>query len=227
MGEIKIKDKEIVVPGEVIASGMDYLPASGTVRDADDIIATQVGVVNISGRLLRLIPLSGVYLPKFGDTIIGEIINITLNGWIVNMGGPYTAMITLKEATSDFLDRKADLSQIYDIGDMVVAKIINVTKQKSVDLTTKGPGLRRLRGGRIIEIASAKVPRVIGKQASMISLIKEKTNCKLIVGQNGKVWVQSIDPLNELMAIKAIKLIERRAHQEGLTDEVKEFLEKK
>ena len=33
MSEIKVKDKEISVPGEVLAVGMDVLPGAGTYRD--------------------------------------------------------------------------------------------------------------------------------------------------------------------------------------------------
>ena len=55
MGELKVKDKEIAVPGEILAVGMDYLPSTGTFREDEKIIASQVGLVNISGRLIKLI----------------------------------------------------------------------------------------------------------------------------------------------------------------------------
>ena len=54
-----IKEKEIVVPGEVVAQGMDYLPANGTYRLKDNIIAKRLGVLSVSGRALKIIPVSG------------------------------------------------------------------------------------------------------------------------------------------------------------------------
>ena len=41
MGELKVKDKDIVVPGEILAVGMDYLPAGGAVRENESIIAQE------------------------------------------------------------------------------------------------------------------------------------------------------------------------------------------
>ncbi|MBT3865620.1 hypothetical protein HOF78_00780 [Candidatus Woesearchaeota archaeon] len=89
----------------------------------------------------------------------------------------------------------------------------------------KGPGLRKISGGRIVEINSAKVPRVIGKQGSMISLLKDKTGCRIIVGQNGLVWVQGA-PEHELVAIDAINFINEKGHLQGLTDRVSGLLDK-
>jgi len=103
--------------------------------------------------------------------------------------------------------------------------VTNVYNGKMFDLSMKGPGLRKLGKGRIIEIGSTKVPRVIGKKGSMISLIKEYTGVRISVGQNGKVWLSADDPVKELKAIEAIRLIEKESHTSGLTDRVKEFLE--
>tara|TARA_Y100000310_G_C20047819_1_gene519129 strand:+ start:139 stop:396 length:258 start_codon:yes stop_codon:yes gene_type:complete len=84
--------------------------------------------------------------------------------------------------------------------------------------------LGKLKNGRIIDITPSKVPRVIGKQGSMISMIKEKTNTRITVGQNGKVWVQGEEPENERKAVEAIELIEREAANEGLTEKVEKLL---
>ena len=46
-------------------------------------------------------------------------------------------------------------------------------------------------------------------------------------GQNGWVWLNSEDPKMELLAIETIKKIELEATSSGLTDRIKEFLEKK
>ena len=86
------------------------------------------------------------------------------------------------------------------------------------------PGLHKITGGRVIKINCQKVPRVIGKQASMINMIKEKTGCEITVGQNGLIWIKGT-PEGELKAEKAVKLIEEKSHLEGLTDKVQKFLE--
>lgn len=220
-----VKDKEIVVPGEDLALGMDYVPSYGTYRDGERIIATKLGLVGVDGRLIRLIPLSGKYMPKAGDTIIGKVVDVTINGWRIDINSAYSAMLSMKDATSEFIARGSDLTRYYDFGDYLVTKIINVTSQNLVDLTMKAPGLRKLGDGRVIHVNPYKVPRIIGKQGSMITMVKDATDCRVTVGQNGLVWIQG-EPENEMKAVEAIRKIESESHTSGLTDRMKEFLEK-
>jgi exosome complex component RRP4 len=225
MGQLLVKEKEIAVPGDELAIGMDYLPGVYTYRDDDKIIALKLGIVNISGRAIKIIPLSGKYIPKKGDIIIGKIVDVSLFGWRIDTNCAYPAMLNVKDATSEYIAKGADLTKFFNFGDYIVTKIINVTSQKLIDLTMKGPGLRKLKNGRIIDINTNKVPRIIGKQGSMVSLIKKETGCNIIVGQNGLIWVSG-NPKNEIIAINAINKIEKESHTEGLTDRIKAYLEK-
>lgn len=227
MSELVIKNKEIAVPGEVLATGMDYLPGQGTYRQDEAIHASKYGLASIDGRAIKIIPISGKYAPKSGDTIIGKVVELLMSGWRVETNSAYLAMLGMKEATSEFIPHGADLRRYYDIGEYVVCKITNVTSQKLIDLTMKGPGLRKLEGGRILKVNTNKVPRIIGKKGSMVSMIKQATDCKIIVGQNGIVWILGDKPENELLAVETIKKIEEESHISGLTDKIKAFLEEK
>src|SRR3989338_4925731 len=225
MSKIIVQDKSIAVPVETLAVGMDMLPGSGTYREGESIKANRLGLAVIDGRTIKLIPLSGRYIPKTGDTIICKVIDVSFSGWRLDTNSAYSAMMSMKDATSEFIARGAKLTQYYDLGDYVMCKIVNVTSQKLVDVTMKGPGLRKLRGGRVIEVDPNKVPRIIGKQGSMVIMIKDATKCNISVGQNGLVWIDG-EPLNELLAIQTIRKIERESHLSGLTDKIKDFLEK-
>ena len=224
MSEIMVKDKEISVPGETLAVGMDVLPGAGTYRNGDKIMANRLGLVAIDGRTIKLIPLSGRYTPKTGDTIICKVIDVSFSGWRLETNSAYSAMLSMKDATSEFIQRGANLTQYYDLGDYIVGKIVNVTSQKLIDVTLKGPGLRKLKGGRTIEVDSNKVPRIIGKQGSMVMMIKDYARCNITVGQNGLVWIDG-DPISEQLAIQAIRKIEKESHMSGLTEKIKLFLE--
>lgn len=224
---LKINDKDIVCPGEVLAVGMDYLPGQGMYRHGNDIIASRLGLVKIEGKVLKIIPLSGKYLPKRGDVILGRVRDVNFSGWSVETNSAYPAMLSMKDATSDFIRRGADLTRYFDIGDYLVTKIINVTSQNLIDLTMKGPGLKKLDGGRIMKVASSKVPRIIGKQGSMVSMIKKATNCNIVVGQNGIVWIRGLNPEDELLTVETIQKIESESHVSGLTERIKAFLESK
>lgn len=225
MGKLLLKEKSIIVPGEEIASGMDYLPGFGTYRDQDKIIANRLGLLNIEGRAVKITPLSGQYIPKRGDTIIAKVEDVSLFGWRLDTNSAYPAVLPVKDATSDFISRGADLTSYYNFGDYLITKITNVTSQKLIDITMKGPGLRKLDEGRIIKVNAHKVPRIIGKQGSMITMIKQYTDCRIIVGQNGIIWIQG-QPEGELLVVKTIKEIEEKSHIPGLTDWIKKFLEK-
>ncbi len=226
MGELKVKDKDIVVPGEVLVTGMDYLPAGGAFRDNDEVVASQVGIVNLSGRLIKVVPLNWRYSPKRGDIVIGKVADISLSNWFVDFGYPNYGAIPLKDGSSDYIPRGADLTQYYSHGDYVVAQITKVSKSKQIDLTMKGPGLRKLSPGRIINVNPAKIPRIIGKQGSMVSMIKQMTDCKVIAGQNGFIWISGFEHNKEKVAVEAVIMVEKKAHIEGLTDQVKAFIEK-
>ncbi len=224
MGDLVVQDKSIVVPGEEVAVGMDFLPTEGVYRDGDKLFASRLGLLSIDGRLVKLIPLAGKYLPKRGDVIVGKVTDVTISGWRVDINSAYTAMLSMKDASAEFIQRGADLTRYFTFGDYIVTNIVNVTSQNLVDLTMKGPGLKKLSEGMVITVAPNKVPRIIGKQGSMVSMIKDATGCKVTVGQNGVVWLQG-EPEQEQIAVAALRKIESESHISGLTDRIKAFLE--
>ena len=81
-------------------------------------------------------------------------------------------MMMLKDASNEFIEKGANLTRIFNFDEYVVCGITAVSTQKLIDLTMKGPGFRKLRGGRIIEVGTHKVPRIIGKSGSMVGMIK-------------------------------------------------------
>jgi exosome complex component RRP4 len=224
-GELVAVDKSIVVPGEVLATGMSYLPASGCYRQGDNVLASMLGMLTVEGKVLKIIALSGRYIPRIGDTIVAKVIDVLISGWRLEFGAPYSGVLSVKDGTSEFVERGADMTRYFNIGDYVVTKIMNMTSQKLVDLTMRGQGMRKLHDGRLIEVNPHKIPRIIGKEASMISMIKFATGCNIAVGQNGMIWIEGA-PEKEILAVKAIKKIEAEAHNPGLTDRIKAFLEK-
>ena len=221
---IMVENRAIVVPGEELAQGMDYIPTGGTYRSGDKIIAGRLGMFQIDGRILKIIHMSGRYMPKQDDTIIAKVSDVTLGGWRCDINSAYSALLSVKEGSSEFIPKGADLTKYYSFGDYLVAKIVKVTSQNLVDLSTRGAGLRKLSEGRIMKVDSSKIPRIVGKAGSMINLIKDITGCRMSAGQNGVIWLQG-SPENENLAAQAIKKVVCEGHISGMTDRVKEFLE--
>ncbi|MFA6023398.1 MAG: exosome complex RNA-binding protein Rrp4 [Candidatus Pacearchaeota archaeon] len=215
------KEREIVIPGEVIVKGDDYLPGEETHREGEEIVAERFGIVEHSGKLVRVIPLSGVFLPRRGNVVIGQVVDISFNGWMTDINAPYSSFLPLMEVPR-FVD-KNNISEFLAIGDFFSAKISSI-KQKGIDLTLDGRGLGKLEDGIIVFINPNKVPRVIGKEGSMIKLIKDETNCKVTIGQNGLVWIKGESVEDELFAKKAILFVTERSFVHGLTEQVQKFL---
>ena len=215
-------NREIVIPGEMIADGEDYLPGESTEKRDKKIYALKYGLVEESNKLVKVIPLSGVYQPRRGNVVIGKVENINFNGWFIDIHAPDDAFLSLMEVPRYV--NKDELEEVMKIGDMVVAKIYAINK-RGIDLTIKSRGLGKIKQGLIIKINPNKVPRVIGREGSMIKLIKDKTNCEITVGQNGLIWIKSDKIENELYAKKAILFVEEKSYLSGLTQEVEKWFE--
>lgn len=224
MSELLVEPKKIVIPGEQLATGMEYLPSFGTYRKDETIYANMLGLVSVDGKVIKLIPVSGQYIPRKGDTVIGRVFDILISGWRIDINCGNSAVLSLQEATSEFVERGADLTKYFDIDDYVVCQITNITSQKLIDVSMNGPGLRKLTKGRIISVTPYKVPRIIGKQGSMVSMIKDATDSKIVVGQNGLVWVYNDNPEMEFKAVEAIRMVDKNSHISGLTEKVQELL---
>jgi exosome complex component RRP4 len=222
--ELLVKERQLVIPGESLAMGLDFLPSTGSFRENNEIKSKILGLAKIKDRFVSVIPLSGVYIPKTRDGVIGFIEDMQTTMWIVNINSPYSAVLLLGDAVGEYVDlNKTDISIYYDIGDVIYSKVLNVSKTKRVQLTMDDHRTRKLIGGRILRITPSKVPRVIGRAGSMIELIKDKTKCQIIVGQNGVIWIKGE---KEGLASKAILTIERESHITGLTDKISELLDK-
>lgn len=215
------QERKLVIPGEIVVSGDEYLPGDFTKKENNNIIANRYGLTEIRGRVVKIIPISGVFEPRRGNTVIGRVEDINFSGWSIDIGGPYSAFLPLSECPR-FIN-KNNIEEFATVGDIFDLKIWSV-KRGSVDLSLKSRGLGKLEDGRIIKINPHKVPRVIGKEGSMINLIKEKTRTEITVGQNGYIWLKG-DLVCEKKAEDAINLIVKEAASEGLTEKVEEFLE--
>ena len=168
-------------------------------------------------------PLNGTYLPKVNDKVIGIVKEVEASGWIIDINAPHFAFLPLAEALNEFVDVfRTDLSSFFDIGDIIYAKIINIISKRIIQLSLKEQG-KKLKGGILIKTVPQKVPRIIGKNGSMLKILQEKTKCEILVGNNGIVWVKG-DEIQKVY--DAIKLIEKESHLSGLTEKVSKLLEK-
>jgi exosome complex component RRP4 len=128
----------------------------------------------------------------------------------------------LSEGVRDFIDlKKTSLKRFFDVGDIIYTEIVDVRNGSDVQLSMKSPVTRKLKDGILVKITPTKVPRLIGKEGSMITSIKDKTKTVIRVGQNGVVWLSGED-LGK--AVDAIKMVDNKSHIYGLTKKVNKLL---
>jgi len=214
--------RKIVVPGEVIVSGGDYLPGESTRREGDNIVASKFGLAEVAGKVIKLISIFGAFVPRRNNVIIGRVTDITHAGWLVDMDSASSGFLPIEESPR-FINRH-EMDQYLAIGDVISAKIWTV-KSRGIDLTLKGKGLGKLEGGFIFRIIPSRVPRVIGREGSMVNLIKEKTGCNITVGQNGWIWIKGSSLEEEIKARKAVEFVADKVYVSGLTEKVETWFE--
>ena len=210
-------DRKVVIPGEIVIEGESYLPGESTEKRDGKIYSLRYGLAEEQNNLIKVIPLSGVYNPRRGNVIIGRVENIISSGWLIDIGAPDSAFLSLMEVPR-FVNKDA-LEEVFDIDDMIVCKIYSINK-KGIDVTVKGRGLGKIDDGTIFQVNPNKIPRVIGKEGSMIKLIKENTGCDVTAGQNGEVLVQGDSIDSEVYAKEAILYIADNSYISGLTEAV-------
>jgi len=219
--------RQLVTPGDLLAEN-DYIHGENTYRENGKIYATRVGLFYNEDKRVYVVALKSFYLPMVGDTVIGRVLEVTLGGWVVDIRAPYVAMLRASDALErPFRAQKDDLPSLFDVGDMLIAKVVAYDRTRDPLLTVLDRGLGKVARGQIIEITPTKIPRVIGKQGSMINMIKEETGCHIVIGQNGRIAVSGKSPEDESLAIMAIRKVEEEAHTTGLTDRVTEMLREK
>lgn len=214
--------REIVLPGESIGEKKGRKIGRGAYFEGEKVFASVLGIPRIDENEISVISLSGVYAPSIGDKVVGIIEAVEISGWTVDINSPYLAFLPLSEGVEEFVDtQRTDISRFHDINDIIFCKISKVTKNKTVQVSMRDIGSRKLYGGITIKVTPTKIPRMIGKGGSMISLIKNSTGCEVIAGQNGIVWIKGE---KKDKAIEAIMTIEKESHIVGLTEKIEKML---
>jgi exosome complex component RRP4 len=221
---IFFENRQLVTPGDLIAEG-DYIPGENTYAEDKKIYATRIGIVEYEDKKVNVVALRAFYIPRVGDIVIGTVVEVGFNGWTVDINAPYLAILRASDVLSrPFKPQQDELSQFLDIGDLIVAKIIAYDRAHDPQLTVGEPGLGKITRGQIMRITPTKIPRVIGRKGSMISIIKKETNCQIILGLNGVILITGKTLEDEELAMMAIHKIEEESHTSGLTDRITQML---
>jgi exosome complex component RRP4 len=221
---IFFEKKQLVTPGELLAEG-DYVAGDNTYVEGNKIYASRIGLADCDTKKVDVVALRALYVPKVGDIVIGTVAEVGFTGWTVDIKAPYTALLRASDVLSrPFKPQNDELSQVLNAGDLIVAKIASYDRAHDPQLTVSEPGLGKITRGQIMKVTPTKIPRVIGRKGSMISMIKQETGCQIILGLNGVILVTGKNPESEELAMMAIQKIEEESHTSGLTDRISQLL---
>ena len=200
--------KDIVVPGDMIYDKpirMEnaFVENGKTYSKILGILEKEKGV---------LVPLEGSWRPRIGDTVIGIVTESKGKVYIVDLS--YFGRAILIGSMDRFEGRMEPMKE----GDMIEARVKDIEDSNTIILAYP----KVLNGGTFISIKPIKVPRIVGRNDTMIRQIADLTGTYIIVGKNGMVWMRGGDIA---LATLAIRKIENEAHTSGLTERIKKMLE--
>jgi exosome complex component RRP4 len=198
--------KRIVLPGEMVTAERKRL-GEHVFDQNGKIFSDVLGIASVDNVVASVVPLRGRYLPRMNDLIVGIVAQEVHSGYLVDINSFYLAFVYQKE-----------LRDPLQVGSIVSAKVMNVSETNDVELGF----VRVFYGGEIMQVSPVKVPRMIGKNGSMLEVLKNGTQANVMIGRNGLVWSKggNVDLLR-----LALHKIEEEAHFEHLTESVKVFLE--
>ncbi|HIH21904.1 MAG: hypothetical protein J4478_02430 [Candidatus Diapherotrites archaeon] len=197
--------KKIVVPGELLTAERKR-PGEHVFMQNGKLYSDVIGILDDKPGDVSVIALEGRYVPRMDDVIVGVVGSEKATGF----------MVDLNSFTQSFVSKK-DIREQLKPGYIISARVLDVNELKEAELGQ----IRVFYGGEIISISPVKVPRVIGKNASMLDVLKRGTNSTILVGRNGWIWAKGG---NVQLLIKLVEKIEREAHLENLTVKVQDFV---
>ena len=217
--------KRHVLPGDFITTAPLRLQ-NNVVLEGKRIISTTIGLSDVSDDSVRVISLTGVYLPKIDDLVIGIIQYISGNSWFADINSCYQGMLLGQDVFGrGSYPTKSEMRDRLDNGDIIFAKIANSDRQREPLISIADKSLGKIDSGELVKISPTKIPRLIGKHGSMIQTIEGSTNATITVGQNGLIVVSCDETNGLLKALTAIRMVDEQAHLVNLTDKVKKMLE--
>lgn len=207
----------LVYPGERIDAHDDVEVGHGVRRMNGELVAMRMGNLRTSGKVVSIDPLSSRYVPRSGDLVVGYVEGMTNNIWFLDIGASFNAILPMSLAP--WKVEFGAVREHLDVGDAVLCRVQEVDETHSAVATMKGMGLRKLKSGLLEEIPPHIIPQVIGKGGAMLQTLKSLGNSRIVIGQNGRIWLDGEhDGMRSIRT--ALEVIRETAHLPGLKERI-------
>src|SRR5438445_10895636 len=114
--------RQVVAPGELLAEG-DHLLGENSYKIGNQIYSACVGLLEVDGNRVSVVPLKGGYIPHVGDIVGGRVIDKELTRCTVDILAPYVPMLPESDTECPRAPRRQDLPEMSDDRDRVLAQI--------------------------------------------------------------------------------------------------------
>jgi len=219
------ESRDLVIPGDVLYEGR-IRTGDNTYLRQGKVYASRIGLVEYGRGMVSVITLEAGYNPLVGDTVVGDVVDIELGRWNVDIDASVAAHLNVPDAIDAPFRPDIVMPDILDIGETVVAKVVDLDRWRTPILSILGRDLGKVEEGFTIRITPSKIPRLIGKQGSMVKMILKETGCDILIGQNGRILINGEKREQEDIAVKVIGKIDREAHTTGLTNRIQEYIKR-
>jgi len=215
--------RKIVIPSQILGDIKSKKSGRGTFVENGKIFSGILGIEMENDNYINVVPIKGRYDPSIGDFVIGIVEEALGSGWLVNINASSPALLHQNEVP--WKVEFGDTERYLNHGDSIMAKVLSIDESKKLQITLNDRNLYKIKGGYITDVEPSRVPRIIGKKGSMLSLIKKYIRCRIFVGQNGRIWVDGdTDSIENVL--QTIRIIEDESVTFGLTDRIEKMLKK-
>lgn len=219
------ESRDLVIPGDILFEGR-IRTGDNTYRRQGKVCASRIGLVEYGRGIVSVIALEAGYNPLVSDLVVGEVIDIELGRWIVDIDASVAAVLNVPDAIDAPFRPDIVMPEILDVGETIVAKVVDLDRRRTPILSILGRDLGKAEEGFIIRITPSKIPRLIGKKGSMVNMILKETGCEIVIGQNGRILIHGRTREQEDIVVKVVERIEMEAHTTGLTNRIQEYIKR-
>lgn len=183
---------QIVCPGDVVNSDPGTLRGRGVVQRSDGkLVATTTGVVERVNKLLYVRPLKHRYVGEVGDVVVGRVVELQAERWVLELGTALTATLHLGAiqlpGNVQRLRTEQDklrMREFFVENDLISAEIQRTHESGELALQTRNARYGKLQNGVLVTVPSVYVRR----QSSHLVTLAE-IGVQVILGNNGWIWV--------------------------------------
>lgn len=190
-----IDSDEIFLRGFNTFAGTNPNDSTMNSDGAGEIIAAVSGKVEITEKVVSVRGKFSRYIPEIGDVIVGRIIEIVGNKWVVDINCCQAGVLLLSSVSEPGgslrrrgRDDELTMRALFDQGDVIAAEVQRVSPDGI-------PFLQCRAGEKYGKISS--VGRLVSVRASLVKRSKNQFvtfteyDSSLIIGTNGYIWISS------------------------------------